>query len=270
MASFRKRKKNQPQSRGAESKFQPAASNQEIIWGIHPVFELLNNSPRRVSEITVLKGKSSSRIQQIIDGAGKHHVKIKFRNEIRIPGAGQVNHQGVCARIMAIATLDLEELVERLKPIVDPVLLVLDSIQDPHNLGAIVRSASAAGVSGMIVNKDRSAPLGGTASKISAGALEHVPVCRTTNLTTALQRLKKEGFWIYGTAASGSQSIYQTDFSGPVCLVMGGEEKGIRPLVQEQCDVLVSIPMHGALDSLNVSVAAGVVLFEIIRQRRMD
>jgi 23S rRNA (guanosine2251-2'-O)-methyltransferase len=241
-------------------------SEREIIWGIHPLLAALQDSADRIHEITVLKGKTSPKIQQIIDQARQKGITVKFRSEFRLPGSGQ-NHQGVYARIMAVSTLSLDQLLSRIKAKRDPVLLVLDSIQDPHNLGAISRSASAAGVAGLIVNKDRSAPLGGTAAKISAGALAGLDICQVTNLATTLQRLKKEGFWIFGAAADGEQSLYQIDFSGSVCLVMGGEAKGIRPLVREQCDSLISIPMHGTLDSLNVSVAAGIILFEIVRQR---
>ncbi len=243
-----------------------SSSEREIIWGIHPLLEALKKSPARISEITVIKGKSSPKIQQIIDTARQEKIKVKFRTDFHLSGSGH-NHQGVCARIMAISTIGLDQLVARLKNKKNPLLLVLDSIQDPHNLGAISRSASAAGVAGMIVNKDRSAPLGGTAAKISAGALAGLAVCQVTNLTTTLQRLKKEGFWVFGAAADSRQDLYQTDFSGPICLVMGGEAKGIRPLVREQCDTLISIPMHGSLDSLNVSVATAVILFEIVRQQ---
>ena len=241
-------------------------SEREIIWGIHPLLAALEDSPGRIHEITILKGKAGPKIQRIIDLARQKGITVRFRTEFRLPGSGP-NHQGVYARIMAIPTLNLDRLLARLKEKKNPLLLALDSIQDPHNLGAISRSAAAAGVAGLIVNKDRSAPLGGTASKISAGALASLDVCQVTNLATTLQRLQKEGFWIFGAAADGAQSLYEADFSGPLCLVMGGEARGIRPLVREQCDSLISIPMHGSLDSLNVSVAAGVILFEIVRRR---
>lgn len=266
------RKKKPPRRETGESKRRPPeipvgpASEREIIWGIHPLLEALKKSPDRISEIVVRKGKAGPRIQQIIDGARQAKVKVRFRADFRLPGAGQ-NHQGVYARIMEVSALDLDQLLAGISIKANPLLLALDSIQDPHNLGAVCRSASAAGVAGVIVNKDRSAPLGGTAAKISAGALAGLKVCQVTNLAATLQRLKREGFWIFGAAAEGEQALWRTDFRGPVCLVMGGEAKGIRPLVREQCDTLVAIPMHGSLDSLNVSAAAAVILFEIVRQR---
>ncbi len=261
-------KKQQFSRKGKRGSEHPARQpdEREIIWGIHPLLAALSDAPGRINEITVLKGKTGRKIQQIIDLARSKGIRVRFRAEFHLPGSGQ-NHQGVYARISAISTLNLDQLLFRLKTRKNPILLALDSIQDPHNLGAVGRSASAAGVAGLIVNKDRSAPLGGTAAKISAGALSGLNVCRVTNLATTLKRLKKEGFWIFGAAAEEERSLFQTDFSGPLCLVMGGEAKGIRPLVREQCDMLVSIPMHGSLDSLNVSAATAVILFEIVRQR---
>ncbi len=146
-------------------------------------------------------------------------------------------------------------------------MLALDHVQDPHNLGAIIRSASAAGVHALILPKDRSAPLSGTVAKIAAGAMEYLPICQTTNLVRTLQKLKDHSVWIYGTIKEGGTSVYQTDFAGSVCLVIGSEQKGIRPLVQEQCDFRTTIPMQGKLESLNASVAAAVVMFEIVRQK---
>ena len=148
-----------------------------------------------------------------------------------------------------------------------PKIVACDTIQDPHNLGAIIRSAHAAGVNQLIVTRDRSAPLGGTAAKASAGALAKVQICQVTNLAEALKRLKEAGAWIFGAVKeTGARSIYQTDFNLPACLVVGNEGSGIRPLVQRHCDVLVSIPMVGEIDSLNSSVAAAVILFEMLRQ----
>lgn len=238
------------------------------VWGTHPVHELLLTRPRSIHEILIEKNKTSNKLQTIIDLARKEHVKIKFANELRI-GGPRINHQGIIARVMAQETLNDDAFFALLSETKKPVLLALDSIQDPHNLGAIIRSASAAGVTGLILPKDRSAPLSGTVAKISAGALSHLPVCQTTNFVRMLQKLKEKGIWIYGTIKEGGNSIFSTDFSGPVCLVIGGEEKGLRPLVKEQCDFRVTIPMKGKLDSLNASVAAGIILFEIVRQNTM-
>ncbi|RJX29506.1 MAG: 23S rRNA (guanosine(2251)-2'-O)-methyltransferase RlmB [Desulfurivibrio sp.] len=239
----------------------------QLVWGIHPVYEMLAARPRAIHEILIEKGKTGRKLQDIIELARRQQVKVKFTPQLRLAGSRQMNHQGVIARIMPFATMAEEEFLSLLAQAGTPFVLALDSIQDPHNLGAIIRSASAAGVTGLIVPKDRSAPLSGTVAKISAGALAHLPVCQSTNLVRMLQRLKEQGVWIYGTIKEGGVSIYQTDFSGPLCLVIGGEGKGIRPLVQEQCDFKVTIPMQREMDSLNASVAAGIIMFEIVRQK---
>jgi 23S rRNA (guanosine2251-2'-O)-methyltransferase len=239
----------------------------QVVWGVHPVLELLASRPRSIHEILIEKDKTSRKLQAIIDLARKEQVKIKFTPQFRITGSRQMNHQGVIARIMPFETLGEEAFLELLARNKSPFVLALDSIQDPHNLGAIIRSASAAGVTGLIVPKDRSAPLSGTVAKTSAGALAHLPVCQSTNFVRMLQKLKELGLWIYGAMKEGGVSIYQSDFAGPLCLVIGGEEKGIRPLVREQCDFKVTIPMLREIDSLNASVAAGIMLFEIVRRK---
>lgn len=240
----------------------------DLIWGIHPVLELLQTKPQQVQEITIQKSKGGPKIQEIITLAKSHNRKIRFSPFLKVPGIADANHQGVIARIAAVLTLTLDDLLAKNKqPGASPLFLTLDSIQDPHNLGAIIRSASAAGANGIILPKDRSAPLGGTAAKAAAGAISHMDICQVTNLVDTLKRLKEEGFWIYGTAAEAEKTIYQTEFDGPICLVTGSEEKGLRPLVRKHCDFLVSIPMRSTLDSLNASVATAVILYEILRQR---
>lgn len=237
-----------------------------LIWGIHPVAELLAARPGTIHEILIRKGKSGVKIQTIIDQARDAGVTVRFAAEFRIAGNRQMNHQGVIAKVAPFATLDEEAFLALLEEQVPPFVVALDSIQDPHNLGAIIRSAAAAGATGLIVPKDRSAPLSGTVAKISAGALAVLPVCQATNLARMLQRLKEMGIWVYGTIKEGGTSLYETDLSGPLCLVIGGEDKGIRPLVAQQCDFRVTIPMQ-RMDSLNASVAAGVILFEVVRQK---
>ncbi len=245
-------------------------ANENLIWGIHPVSALLEQSPRAINEIYIVKGRPNPKIQEIIDSCRSLGVKIRFEKSLSIKGetGGHVNHQGVAARTNATETLSEEAFLAHLRQEEHPAfVLALDSIQDPHNLGAILRSAAAAGVSGIILPRDRSAPLGGTTAKIAAGALAHLAICVVTNLATFLQKLQKENIWLYGTVKDGGTSIFQTDLSGPVCLVIGNEEKGLRPLVAKQCDFKVTIPMQGSLDSLNASVAAGITLFEVVRQR---
>ncbi len=237
------------------------------MWGIHPILELLRSQPRTIQSISILQGKGSTKLQAIIDLARSHDVKVKFVSKIRQPEDMHMNHQGVIAQVMPHATLTDEEFMEMLAEKDTPLILALDSIQDPHNLGAIIRTAVAAGADGLILPKDRSAPLSGTVLKISAGALPHLPVCLTTNLVRMLQKLKEKNIWICSTLKGSGQTIYSTDLTLPLCLVIGSEEKGIRPLVRKQSDLEVSIPMTGIMDSLNASVAAAVVLFEIQRQR---
>lgn len=235
-----------------------------LIWGIHPVLELLQGDHSRILELRVLH--KSARLRQIIDLARERHLPCRLAASFpELPE--QARHQGVMARIKPPETVELTALLAVCSQVAPPLVLVLDSIQDPHNFGAIIRSAAAAGVSGIIYPKDRSAPLSGTVAKVSVGAISRVALCPVTNLAVTLQKLKKAGFWIFGAAGEAAQDIYQADFRGPVCLVIGGEGKGIRPLVRQQCDFLVKIPMRGGMESLNASVAAAIIMFEIIRQQ---
>ncbi|MBC8422524.1 23S rRNA (guanosine(2251)-2'-O)-methyltransferase RlmB [bacterium] len=241
----------------------------DLIWGVHTVTETLERAPRTLTEIIVAKGRGGAKLQAVIDLARVAGVRVRFVDGLEIDGPGRINHQGLAARVQPAETLDEGALLERIRDIdVPPFVLALDCIQDPHNLGAILRSAAAAGVHGVVLTRDRSAPLSGTVAKIAAGALAHLDVCTVTNLATFLGQLKEAGLWIYGTVKDDGQSIHDTDLGGGVCLVIGNEEKGLRPLVRKSCDFAVTIPMPGALDSLNASVAAGIALFEVVRQRR--
>ncbi len=260
-----------------ERKRQPGEKNirlsDDLLWGVHPVFEGLEKEPARFTEVILQKDKRGSKIEEIIEMARSHNVKLSFVESLRISGEGseQVRHQGIVARISETPLIDFDELVEKLKARIaqgEKVrMMVCDCLQDPHNLGAIIRSTLASGAAGIIVTRERSAPLGGTAAKSSAGAMSHIDICQVTNLVSALKELKKIGFWIFGAVKDAdAHSLYQTDLTVPACLVIGSEGKGIRPLVKKECDVLVSIPMAGTLDSLNSSVAAAVILFEAMRQ----
>lgn len=246
-------------------------ADENLVWGIHPVAALIEQSSRTINEIFIVKGRPNAKIQEIVDQCRSLGIRFSFETALTISGetGGQVNHQGVAARIRATETLSEEAFLTLIRQEKQPpFLLALDSIQDPHNMGAILRSAAAAGVTGVILPKDRSAPLGGTTAKIAAGALAHLSICMVTNLATFLQKLQKENIWLYGTVKDGGTSVFKTDLSGAVCLVIGNEEKGLRPLVAKQCDFKVTIPMQGSLDSLNASVAAGISLFEVVRQRQ--
>lgn len=247
--------------------------SEDMLWGVHPVLEALGKEPGRFTEIILQKDKRGGKIQEIIEKARLHNIKLIFAASLYLVGEGasQVRHQGVVAKLNQADFLGFDDLVIKMKEMVakgdKPRLIVCDSLQDPHNLGAIVRSALASGASGVIVTRERSAPIGGTAAKSSAGAVSHIDICQVTNLVNALKELKESGFWVFGAVKDAdAHSLYDTDFAVPACLVVGSEGKGIRPLVKKECDVLISIPMAGTLDSLNSSVAAAVVLFEAMRQ----
>ena len=252
------------------------SKSEQSVWGIHPVLEALKTCPQAIRDINVEKGKTGQRLEQILELAQKnsipvHTVSGKNRAGVRKPDelSEHESSQGISARIN-LPTLSLDGLLDRLKDISGPpLLLALDSIQDPHNLGAIIRSAVAAGVNGIILPKDRSASLTGTVIKISAGSIFHIDICKVTNLVSSFKKLKENGIWIFGTTKDASQSVYDADLTVPACLVIGSEGKGLRPLVAEECDLHISIPMQSSLDSLNASVAAGIILFEIVRQRRV-
>ena len=245
----------------------------QVICGIHPVLEVLQASPQNVKEVIVDRG-SGTKTQKIIELAKQQKITVRYDKDEFTSSAlqeggltGEDRHQGVIARIF-FPYHSFTELLDSLQNSTGiPFILALDSIQDPQNLGAIIRSAVAAGVTRIILPKDRAAHVTGTVAKASAGAVFHVDVCRVTNLVTAIDSLKKEGIWVFGTSKDAPLTIYEADFTVPACLVIGNEEKGLRPRVKEHCDMLVTIPMPGKLDSLNASVATGVVLFEIVRQR---
>lgn len=238
-----------------------------LIWGIHPVMETLRGNPELVMEVITQGRPGSAKIQEIIDLAGHQRIPVSSPPHLPLPaGDVPVNHQGVMARLKRFPTCTLDDLLHFPKDS-PPTLVALDSIQDPHNLGAIIRSAAAAGAAGVIIPKDRSAPLDGATAKVAAGAMGRIKVCLVTNLAESLRQLKDAGYWIYGADGQSGQNLHATDLSGKLCLVIGSEGKGLRPLVRQQCDFLVAIPMSGLVESLNASVAAGVMLFEIVRQK---
>jgi 23S rRNA (guanosine2251-2'-O)-methyltransferase len=242
----------------------------EVLYGVHPVMEALRARRRSVHALCLGQGLSHNRADELTALARSlgTPVEIHPMEKIRVLSHTE-HHQGVCARVGPLPLAELEALLQ--VPAghhVPPFFLVIDSVTDPHNLGALVRSALAAGVHGVITPKDRSAPPTAAVSKASAGALEHVPLARVTNLSRALDMLKEKGLWIFGLDASAKARLYETDLKGAAALVVGGEEKGIRPLVKNHCDVLVAIPQEGPLDSLNASVAGAVAMFEMMRQRR--
>jgi len=249
---------------------------EHLIWGIHPLQEALKACPQAIKEVIVETDRPGTRLEQIIGQAQKHAIPVntlraKSKTDFGIPDkfSQHERSQGIAARI-SIPYLTIDELLEKLNQVSGPpLLLALDSIQDPHNLGAIIRSAAAAGVNGIILPKDRSAQITGTVIKISAGSVFHMNICRVTNLVHSFKVLKEKGIWIFGATKDASRTIYDADLQVPACLVIGNEEKGLRHLVAENCDMIISIPMQGSLDSLNASVAAGIILFETVRQRNV-
>jgi 23S rRNA (guanosine2251-2'-O)-methyltransferase len=235
-----------------------------LAVGIHPVREALR-AHRPLDKVLVTKGASGPRIQEIVDlcRAGAVPVRFEAREALDRIAKG-VPHQNVIAFGAAHEYIELEDVVRDAE-----LLVVLDGVEDPHNLGAIIRTAHAAGANAVIVPERRSAPLTETVDRAAAGALEYLPVARVTNVSQALDRLKENGFWIYGLDEGGSESYDQVEFTRPSVIVLGAEGKGLHHGVQKHCDVLVRIPMAGAVSSLNVSVATGVVLFEWRRRRAL-
>lgn len=244
----------------------------DIIWGLNPVREALAHNPRAIREILVQRGKAGPKYQEIIDLARINQVRLRFVDEDRLGVPSRHRHQGVVARQTEARFLPLDDLLENAQTAasgVFPRILALDSIQDPRNLGAIFRSAAAAGFMSAIITRERSAPISGTVAGTSAGAVSRLHISQVANLAEALKRVRHSGFWVFGSVADqAALSVYAADLRVPVCLVIGGEGKGIRPLVQKQCDQLITIPMQPGFDSLNVSVAAGIVMFEVARQQQ--
>ncbi len=240
----------------------------EYVYGIHPVEEILAGRVRPIERIWIQKGAQGSRIRNIVEAARCSSVDLRFEERRRmdrmVPGG---RHQGVIVQCGRKETLSLDALLERRAPQdEDPFFLILDRVEDPGNLGAVIRTAAAAGVHGLILPSRKAAPLSGVVSKRSAGALDRLPVCRVTNLVRAMEALKARGVWIIGASAGASQRYTDVDLKGPVALLIGGE-RGIRRLVREACDAVVSIPMQGATESLNLSVAAALLLYEVRRSR---
>ena len=240
----------------------------DLVWGINAVREALET--RSLGELVIQKGKGGPRIQEIIDRAREQGLRLRFVRADRLRVPAGCRHQGVVGRRSSVVFLPFDRLLRQIGDGSEDIsrLLILDSIQDPGNFGSILRSALAAGFRHVIFPRQRSAPVSGTVARISAGAVSHLQLCRVANLVEAMNSLKKYGFWMYGAVASeDGASIYETDFSGKIALVVGSEGKGIRPLVQHHCDHLVTIPMQSGFDSLNVAVAAAIIMFEMVRDR---
>ena len=246
--------------------------NQWIV-GINAVASAVEHDADNVREVLVEAGAKNARLASIEEDARRRGIDVRRVTQQALDGvAGALRHQGAAARYAAARTHDeddLQGLVEAAEG--RALLLVLDGVQDPHNLGACLRSAAAAGVTAVVIPKDKAVQVNATVRKTSAGAADSIPVVRVTNLSRSLRELQKLGVWIYGLAGEADASLYGIDLRGNVALVLGGEGEGLRRLTREHCDQLVALPMPGAseagVESLNVSVAAGVCLFEAVRQR---
>lgn len=244
-------------------------SKTETLYGLHAVTAVLKSAPERVLSLMVLQGRSDQRIQKLLGLARQNGIAIEEASRKKMDAlAADANHQGIIALARPGKRYDEAFLFELLDTLEEPpFLLVLDGVTDPHNLGACMRSADAAGVHAVIAPKDNAAGLNPTARKVACGAAEIVPFIPVTNLARALTKLKERGIWVKGAAGEATETIYSTDLTGPLALVMGAEGAGLRRLTREVCDGLVKIPMAGTVSSLNVSVATGVFLFEAMRQR---
>ncbi|UVE17544.1 23S rRNA (guanosine(2251)-2'-O)-methyltransferase RlmB [Pseudomonas sp. LS44] len=244
-------------------------SQLEKIYGVHAVEALLRHHPKRVKQVWLAEGRSDPRVQTLLELAAQARVAVgqAERREMDVWVEGV--HQGVVAEVSPSQVWGeamLEELLDRSEGA--PLLLVLDGVTDPHNLGACLRTADAAGALAVIVPKDKSATLNATVRKVACGAAEVIPLVAVTNLARSLEKLRQRGLWVVGTAGEAEQDIYAQDLTGPTVLIMGAEGKGMRRLTRDLCDYLVKLPMSGSVSSLNVSVATGVCLFEAVRQRQ--
>ncbi|MDX1304493.1 23S rRNA (guanosine(2251)-2'-O)-methyltransferase RlmB [Photobacterium sp.] len=241
----------------------------EMIFGIHAVKAVLASDPARFIEVFVLKGRQDDRLMPLLMELQTLGITIQEagRKALDDKSCG-ASHQGIIARVKPGKQYNENDLDTLLAGKENPLLLVLDGVTDPHNLGACLRNADAAGAVAVIVPKDRSAQLSATASKVACGAAEVVPLVRVTNLARTLRALQEQGIWVVGTAGEATHDVYHSKLTGPLAIVMGAEGEGMRRLTRETCDDLIKIPMAGSVSSLNVSVATGICLFEAVRQRQ--
>ncbi len=250
-------------------------SNTNKIYGFSPIVEALKSGKRSVEQITIAEGLQNNRLRELLDLAKKNGVIISRAPKNILaryvePGA---NHQGVVASIASAKYTDSDELLDELTRKIggetNPLAIVLDGVEDPHNLGAVLRTVECAGADGVFIPERRAVGLTETVAKSSAGAIEYVPVAKVTNLNRLIEDLKERNIWTIGASADAKMDYTEWDWTQPSALIMGSEGKGLHRLVEENCDILVKIPMCGKIESLNVSVATGVILFEAIRQRKL-
>ena len=239
----------------------------QLIYGINPLWEAIKNNPLEILRITVTSARKGEQVHKILEEASRFSVpvvEVERATLDRLTGSGV--HQGIAGAIRPYAYVDLEEMLQNAQETIKgQIVVILDSITDPQNLGAIIRTGHCFGASGVIIPQDRSASVTPTVVKASAGAAHHMPVTMVANLSRTLDTLKENGFWIYGTDAGARLDLRSAAFAGKIALVMGSEGQGLRDLIRKKCDFLLSIPMIGKIGSLNVSVATGIVMHEIFR-----
>ena len=242
-------------------------SSPKVLYGFHAVGVRLKTAPRSIIEIYFEPTRRDARMRQFLERAGEAGARLIEADGLRLSKlCGSHGHQGVAARVEALPQItSLDDLLDTITE--PPLLLVLDGITDPHNLGACLRVADGAGAHAVIAPKDHAAGINATVAKVASGAAETMPYFMVTNLARTLNELKERSIWITGTSDDAPRTLYQADLKGPTALVLGAEGDGMRQLTRKTCDQLVSIPMKGAVESLNVSVASGVCLYEALRQR---
>jgi 23S rRNA (guanosine2251-2'-O)-methyltransferase len=241
----------------------------EWLFGLHAVQSVLKTSGSKIQELKVQKGRDDQRLRKIINLAELQDISVTWVLRSDLDALSNGPHQGVAALCEGAGVQDENYLFALLSCLNQPpFLLILDGITDPHNLGACMRSAEAAGIQAIIVPKDNAVGVTPTVQKVASGAAEIIPLVVVTNLSRTLKQLQERGIWIIGAAGEAEQLIYETDLKGPLAIVMGAEEKGLRRLTRENCDILAKLPMMGLVSSLNVSVATGICLFEALRQRQ--
>lgn len=243
--------------------------NLSKLFGLHAVQAALDYSPEKITQIWVDSQRQDGRLKDLQNQLNNSGIKFEIADKKKLDKfADGKNHQGIVAEVELPSVHSEEELKHKIKNLTEmPFFLVLDHVQDPHNLGACLRTADAAGVHGIIITKDNATGITPTVCKVASGAAETVPVYQVTNLVRTLRWMKEQNIWIIGSAGEAKQTIFATDLKMPLALVMGAEGTGMRHLTQQHCDILVKIPMYGQVESLNVSVAAAVMIYEVLRQK---
>ena len=252
----------------------PGARALSELFGVNPVLEALRAARRPIQEIIIASGAKDARLRELIELANARNIPIHYAQRTELDRVtGNASHQGVLARVGTAKYTEADTLFDLIKDRdgrqTEPLFVVLDGVEDPHNLGAVLRTAECAGVDGVFVPERRAAGLSETVAKASAGAVEHVQVARVTNLSRLIDELKERNVWVVGAAAEAEMNYTEWDWTRPSAIVLGGEGAGLHRLVREHCDALIGIPVRGKIESLNVSVAAGIILYEVLRQRQV-